>query len=94
MADDEGPYSSSPRNFYDNTSINNSQVVSRISSVNESKRMPSKYYSDIQMIGKHYLFWNKKGIRRHYTISNCMEPQVYAEYMRVMKEFLKGNTEI
>ena len=48
------------------------------------------------MIGKHYLMWNKAGVRRHYTISKCMEPRAYAEYMRVMKEYLdnRWNSEI
>lgn len=34
-----------------------------------------KFYSDINMIGKHFLVrsLNNKHINRHYTVANCME---------------------
>ena len=43
------------------------------------------------MIGKHYLIWNKESIKRHYTISNCMEENAYKEYLKVMKDYLVNN---
>ena len=29
--------------------------------------------------------------KRHYTISNCMRPKVYRDYIKVMKAFLHGD---
>ena len=92
--DEEGPNSS--RAFHDDTSVHNASSVTENSMASFKKNVPSKYYSDIQMIGKHYLMWKKDGIKRHYTISNCMEPKVYSEYIRVMKEYNENrwNSEI
>lgn len=46
---------------------------------------PTKFFDDIQMIGKHYLIWTKKGnLRRHYTISNCLDPLVYRQYLKLI----------
>ena len=35
----------------------------------------SKFYSDIHMIGKHYLIraMSQRDVKRHYTVSNSME---------------------
>jgi hypothetical protein len=46
------------------------------------------YYSDIQMIGKHFLVRNikKPRVKRQYTLCNCMKPELYLEYLRVLKE--------
>ena len=40
--------------------------------------------------------WKSDGLKRHYTISNCMEPKVYSEYIRIMKEYNENrwNSEI
>jgi hypothetical protein len=48
-----------------------------------------RYYSEIDMIGKHFLVTSESNInvKRHYTICNCMKSEVYNEYLRVMKEF-------
>ena len=46
------------------------------------------------MIGKHYLIWAKDKVKRHYTISNCMEPKVYDEYMKVMRDYNRGVSEL
>ncbi|CDW73069.1 cytochrome b5-like heme steroid binding domain containing protein [Stylonychia lemnae] len=47
------------------------------------------YYSDLKMIGRHYLvsslFTPKK--KRQYTICNCLSPNVYDQYLRLIKEF-------
>jgi hypothetical protein len=48
-----------------------------------------RYYSDLGTLGKHYvvnnsLFPDKK---RQYTICNCMEKTVYAEYLKVIETF-------
>ena len=46
------------------------------------------FHSDIQMIGRHYLVRdiNHKNVKRHYTISNCMQKDVYKEYVRILNE--------
>jgi len=46
------------------------------------------------MIGKHFLVYNQrnKKVKRHYTICNCLLPQAYSEYMRVVNEFEKSNS--
>ena len=68
--------------------------ISDHSMAGSKKIVPSKYYSDIQMIGKHYLIWAKDKVKRHYTISNCMEPKVYDEYMKVMRDYNRGVSEL
>ena len=47
-----------------------------------------RYYSDISMIGKHFLVTaeTNMNVKRHYTICNCMKSEVYNEYLRVIKE--------
>lgn len=43
------------------------------------------YYSSIKYIGKHYLvrsLTNNK--RRHYTVTNCLQPGVYEEYLALI----------
>ena len=45
-----------------------------------------KHYSDISIIGKHFLVKSlkKSGVKRHYTVSNCMQKEVYDDYIRVL----------
>lgn len=45
------------------------------------------FYSDISMIGKHYLvrMTTMPKVKRHYTISNCMKKEVFNEYMSAIK---------
>ena len=47
------------------------------------------YYGDVNMIGRHYLVYNKDGSdkKRQYTICNCMEQVVYEEYMNPIRSF-------
>ncbi|CDW75650.1 cytochrome b5-like heme steroid binding domain containing protein [Stylonychia lemnae] len=47
------------------------------------------FYKDIQMIGKHFLVYNTRNLKakRHYTICNCLLPEAYSEYLRVIEEF-------
>jgi hypothetical protein len=59
---------------------------------NEIAVKPRKFYEDLSFIGKHYLVWNQKGIRRHYTISNCMKKNFYEEYLRLINEALDEKT--
>jgi len=48
------------------------------------------YYSDISMIGKHFLVRSLASprIKRQYTVTNCMKEEVYQEYLRVIRERL------
>ena len=48
-----------------------------------------KYYSKISQIGKHFLVFHRDypNKKRHYTICNCMQKDVYEEYIRVLKAF-------
>ncbi len=41
--------------------------------------LPKRFYKDVDMIGKHFLISDSRTykIKRHYTISNCMEKAVY-----------------
>jgi hypothetical protein len=50
---------------------------------NEGSNKPKNHYSDLQMIGKHYLIneTSKHLVRRHYTIANCMRKEVYEKYI-------------
>lgn len=43
-----------------------------------------KYYSNIQMIGKHYLMneLDQPMLRRHYTICNVLDPHVHSHYLK------------
>jgi len=46
------------------------------------------------MIGKHYLF-EAEGLdkcKRHYTISNCMEREVYAKYTEALQSAINGES--
>lgn len=51
-----------------------------------------RFYSDIQMIGRHYLVRSldkqkrfSKNKRRQYTIANCMEAKTYKAYIEALK---------
>lgn len=45
-----------------------------------------EHFKSIEMLGKHYLVCSltHPNVKRHYTISNCMKPAVYDEYLRVI----------
>ena len=47
------------------------------------------YHKSIATIGKHYLVNNilSPNVKRHYTVTNCMNKGTYQEYLRVIKEF-------
>ena len=50
-----------------------------------------KHYNDINMIGCHFLVQSDDSDKkRHYTVCNCMRNEVYSDYMRIIKSFLKG----
>jgi hypothetical protein len=61
-------------------------------SLPESVKGVSLFYSDLSMIGKHYLLQSvgNHNIKRHYTISNCMHKEAYQEYVRLLSVYLKG----
>ena len=48
-----------------------------------------RYYSDISMIGRHFVVSNSlfPDKLRQYTICNCMEKSVYQEYLRLIETF-------
>jgi len=47
------------------------------------------FYKELSTLGKHYLVRCTASPRvfRHYTIANCMIPQIYSEIVRCMKNF-------
>jgi hypothetical protein len=46
------------------------------------------YYSDLDMIGRHYLIFHKKDKKkRQYTVCNCLEHDAYKAYLRIIKAF-------
>jgi hypothetical protein len=47
----------------------------------------SNYYSDLQMIGRHFLIraLNNRKLKRHYTIANCMRKEAYEEYVKTIR---------
>ena len=58
----------------------------------ESKREGLQtYYSDLSMMGKHFLVYHpqKKNIKRHYTICNSLEPEMYSYYLRLIVNFVQ-----
>jgi len=51
------------------------------------------YYKSLATIGKHYLVNNilSPNVKRHYTVTNCLNNGAYQEYLKVIKEFqVKG----
>ena len=42
--------------------------------------------TSVETIGKHYLFrsLNNPNVRRHYTVSSCMKPETYKEYLNAI----------
>jgi hypothetical protein len=56
---------------------------------NYSIRGVQSYYSDLDMLGRHYLIFNKmeKGKKRQYTICNVMEFDTYKQYLRAIRAF-------
>jgi hypothetical protein len=45
--------------------------------------------TSIETIGKHYLVrsLNNPNVRRHYTLSSCMKPETYNEYLNAIQQF-------
>jgi hypothetical protein len=50
-------------------------------------RVPAS--TSVETIGKHYLFRsiNNPQVRRHYTVSSCMKPDTYKEYLNAINQF-------
>jgi hypothetical protein len=50
-------------------------------------RVPAS--NSVETIGKHYLFrsLNNPQVRRHYTVSSCMKPDTYKEYLNAKNQF-------
>lgn len=49
------------------------------------------HYCELDMIGRHFLInETKRAKKRHYTICNCMEKNMYKEYIRVLESFCNG----
>lgn len=48
-----------------------------------------RYYSDLSMLGRHFLVYSKEfpEKRRQYTMCNCMQKDVYLEYKNVIDTF-------
>ena len=48
-----------------------------------------RYYSDLGTLGKHFLVNNSlfPDKKRQYTVCNCMEKTVHAEYIKVIETF-------
>lgn len=65
----------------------------------------SPYYKDFEYYGKHYLIgatktgpktdvqtsYTKEIVRRHFTISNCMQKEFYDLLLKASDEYLNDN---
>jgi hypothetical protein len=47
---------------------------------------------DVKDFGKHFLIrsLNNRTIYRQYTVTQCLEPKVYTEYLSLIDQFKKG----
>ena len=54
------------------------------------------YYDDFDYFGKHFLVYHKdnKSKKRQYTLCNCMQTEVYNEYLRVIGVFMRNSGKI
>ena len=52
-----------------------------------------KWYSDLRMIGRHFLVSSKRHpkIKRHYTICSCMRPELMKELLKLAQDALNAN---
>ena len=50
------------------------------------------WFSDVQMIGKHFLIYSRSipDVKRHYTICNCMIPDNRHELIYLCNQITKG----
>jgi hypothetical protein len=73
--------------------VNDSTHTITFKSVSDVPSKARLFYKDLSMIGKHFLIRDvkKPRVRRHYTISNCMKPDVYVKYTRMIKEYLEND---
>lgn len=69
------------------------EIVSNVFTVTfgMERRIPGvqSYYSDLDLIGRHYLVWSKdlKDKKRQYTICNVLDTGVYKEYIKAIDSF-------
>lgn len=65
--------------LHESSSFNKSHTKTFIFKGEQKRQGLQKYYSDVQMIGKHFLVHHNKkhAVKRHYTICNCLEPNAY-----------------
>jgi len=51
-----------------------------------------RWYSDLGMMGKHFLVSSKRfpKIKRHYTICSCMRPEILEELIKLELDVLNG----
>eukprot|EP00347_Sterkiella_histriomuscorum_P018114 403346733 len=54
-----------------------------------------QYYKDLSMMGKHFLVRSMKNrsVRRHYTVSNCMQKEAYQMYLGLLNGDTKMQSE-
>ena len=71
--------------------INNTTSTITFSALTQARGI-KRYYSDLSMIGKHFMInpESNLNLRRHYTICNCMKKEHYNEYLRAMKQALEN----
>lgn len=64
-----------------------STFVLRIEGSDPNFLLPSS--TDIQQIGRHFLVrsYARPNVRRHYTVSSCMQKELYEEYVSACRQF-------
>lgn len=67
--------------------ITNNLTLDISGEVSQNHNMPKMFYKDLGMVAKHYRI-NEVGrhrVKRHYTVSNCMHPEIYAKYLAALR---------
>lgn len=64
--------------------------VMDVSGPGQQFRMPAS--TDLSSIGRHFLIrsFSMPKVKRHYTISTCLKPQIYQEYIKAIRAFKEG----
>ena len=62
----------------------------------DSQTIPNwrNWFSDIQMIGKHFLLYSQalRDVKRHYTICNVMIPENRSELIQLTEQIIRGES--
>jgi hypothetical protein len=72
--------------------VNSTTKVFTLKISGDSVRYSAPASTNVDTIGKHYLVRSHHNpkVRRHYTVSQCMRPETYKEYMSLIQQFKDG----